>query len=97
MTYCEHILHLAHKKNYRHKIYFSSGRMTKSKWMYKYKTETIFVAIQDRKIVGTISLKERNSSIERNSVAVFPVYQHNGTDIKQAIYHFLSFFKNQNI
>lgn len=72
------ILHLAHRANYRRKLYFSNARMTKSKWIHKYNMETIFVAIQDRTIVGTISLKKHRSSMELNSLAVLPAYQHNG-------------------
>jgi ribosomal protein S18 acetylase RimI-like enzyme len=77
-----HVLRLAHRENYRRGLYFSSGRMTKRKWLYKLKRETIYVASINQKIVGTISLRRRHLSIELNTLAVDPAYQKQGIGAK---------------
>jgi ribosomal-protein-alanine N-acetyltransferase len=76
------VLRLAHRENYRRGLYFSSGRMTKKKWLYKLKRETIYITTIKQKIVGTISLRRRNSSIELNTLAVNPAYHKQGIGSK---------------
>jgi N-acetylglutamate synthase-like GNAT family acetyltransferase len=72
------ILCLAHRDNYRRKLYFSSGRMTKRKLGRKIKHEIVIAAVDNKRVVGTISLKRRNSYFELNSLAVSPRYQNKG-------------------
>lgn len=76
------VVRLAHRENYRRGLYFSSGRITKKKWLYKLKNENIYVSTRNHKIVGAISLRSRNSSVELNTLAVDPAYQKQGIGTK---------------
>ncbi|MEW9669782.1 GNAT family N-acetyltransferase [Ammoniphilus sp. 3BR4] len=72
------VLSLAHQDNTRKGYVFPAARIKLSKLREKMKKEIYYVLVFEKKIVGTVAIRRRNTYWEIGSLAVIPSYQKRG-------------------